>query len=599
MAIARQTSPFDHSPSPQPQPLTKRDVRRNRIMEKLQGMVNSFSANQHNHYRAQLQGVQVDMTLVLRADPYRDGPLDDGHDEIQALAEDVMAGDANGNGGVSLPNDEAARQDYWSIAGKRYSEFVRNINDAIEERDADLAQLNHNYKSSMKELDDLYQQRLHQAEEEHKALTNTIRSRLISNLNKKKTQLLRDKEQLDISDSNAMLLHPNHFSIRNNPGSPSQNGAGISKRTRHLRHNRGASPAPAGAEAGEGGKRKRKLAQMEDDQGNESPLPHLAGGRSPFKDARGQREYAQFEAPAYSIERLFTEKELAMATDTARVATWKYFHQPKEQQEQSSNGNGTAVPSLDGEVVESAEVVPADEQMTDATAPVNGADTPPPSEPSAAAPGMERSASHQVLTRGGARNNPLAALDQLAAAAASSTSPVVKRHPFVPVAPGHPHIHATMRSEKMGAPAPPPVGNLDIESDFNMIRDAGADADEHASIDPEGAQKARDLRRDLYHQALDSGSGVQAPYRLPQLETGPGALLGRGVDREPRTGFAPVLPVVAHIQSRSHVTGTVPAGISMAAALSGRLGGEPMSRTTSAGGASETGEGRRGRGRGQ
>lgn len=391
-----------------------------------------------------------------------------------------------------------------------------------------------------------------------------------------------------------MLLHPNHFSIGNNPGSPSQNGAGINKRTRHLRHHRGASPAPGGADVGEASKRKRKLGQMEDDQGNESPLPHLAGGRSPFKDARGQREYAQFDAPAYSIERLFTEKELAMATDTARVATWKYFHQPKEQQEQSSNGNGTAVPSLDGEVVESAEVVPADEQMTDAPA-NGGTDTPPPSEP----PAMERSASHQVLTRGGARNNPLAALDQLAAAAASSTSPIVKRHPFVPVAPGHPHIHATMRSEKLGAPAPPPVPNMDIESDFNMIRDAGADMDEHASMDPDGAQRARDLRQQLYHQALDNGSGVQAPYRLPQLETGPGALIGKGVDREPRTGFAPLLPAVAHIQSRSHVTGTVPAGTSMAAALSGRLGGEPMSRTTSAGGASEIGEGRRGgRGRG-
>lgn len=105
-------------------------------------MMNTFSSNQHNHYRAQLQGVQVDMTLVLRADPYRDGPLDDSHDDIKALVENIMARDANGSGGVSLPNDQAARDDYWTIAGKRYTEFVRNVNDAIEERDADLAQLN-------------------------------------------------------------------------------------------------------------------------------------------------------------------------------------------------------------------------------------------------------------------------------------------------------------------------------------------------------------------------------------------------------------------------------------------------------------------------
>lgn len=394
-----------------------------------------------------------------------------------------------------------------------------------------------------------------------------------------------------------MLLHPNHFSIGNNVASPSQNGIGVGKRTRYLRHHRGASPGPAGAE-GEHGKRKRKLGQAEDDVGNESPLPNF-GGRSPFKEAKSSREYAQFDAPAYSLERLFTEKELALATDLAKKATYKYFYQ--KEQEPSSNSNGTAVPSLDGEVAETGDAQ-GDETMADA----NGTNTPPPSEPPAAV-GMERQTSHQVLTRGGAKANPLAALSDLAnaAAAASSTEPVVRRNPFTPE---QPSFHATTRAEKSGAPAPAPVSNLDMENDFQMMHDAGADyhsADVDGDVEMDyqmAADEAKELRRRLLDQALGV-SGVQAPYRLPQLEPGPGALIGRGVDREPRTGFAPVQPVVVRIESRlkNHAPAEVlsnTSGGAMAAALSGRLGAEPMSRTTSAGGISELGEPSTSRGRG-
>ena len=402
-------------------------------------------------------------------------------------------------------------------------------------------------------------------------------------------------------------MHPNHFSIGNNPGSPGHTGAAANKRTRYLRHHRGLSPAPGGAD--DNGKRKRKFGQVDDEHnGNESSAaPPLAGGRSPLKDGRGQREYAQFEAPAYSLERIFTEKELAMATDTAKIATYKYFHQP-QQQEPVPNGNGTNAPSVDGEIVESGEAI--DGAMMERVASANGAvNTPPPSQAApTAAPEMERSTSHQVLTRGGARANPLAALSDLAnaAAAASSTVPVIRDNPFAPVAPPY---HAVTRSEKSGAPAPPPVNTIDIENDFEMMRRAGADDDRpdaHNDIpmDAAAADEAREMRRQLLDQALGI-SGVQAPYRLPQLETGPGALIGRGVDREPRSGFAPILPVLAPLESKLRATATLGGHASMAAALGGRFGAEPMSRTTSAGGGDEppresarTGTGRRG-GRGR
>jgi hypothetical protein len=112
--------------------MTKRDVRRNRMVEKLQQMMDSFNSNQHQHYRAQLQAVQVDMNLILRADPYEGIPLEDGGDEIRSLVEGM---------GANMPADDAAQRDYWAMAGNRYRTFVREANDAIEQRDADLTAL--------------------------------------------------------------------------------------------------------------------------------------------------------------------------------------------------------------------------------------------------------------------------------------------------------------------------------------------------------------------------------------------------------------------------------------------------------------------------
>ena len=102
-------------------------------------MIDSFSSNQHQHYRAQLQAVQADMTLILRADPYSTnladsaaGMLEDGGEEIRTLVESM---------GAQLPNDELAQRDYWAMAGSRYKEFVRQVNDLAEERDAELTAL--------------------------------------------------------------------------------------------------------------------------------------------------------------------------------------------------------------------------------------------------------------------------------------------------------------------------------------------------------------------------------------------------------------------------------------------------------------------------
>lgn len=537
-------------------------------------MVDGFNGNQHQHYRAQLQAIQVDMTLVLRADPYEGAPLEDGGDEIDEMVRN-MAGSVEGL-------EEEAKRDYAALAGKRYRDFVRQVNEQMEQRDADLTALHvstpsspltpartdvllqHHYKTSLSELQRNTDYKLQLAKNEHAALENTVRQRLIASITKKRQQLLRDKEQLDIADSNALLLHPNQFSINVNPGSP---GKG-ERKTRHLRH-RAASPSEV---AGVG--KKRKITTLEPEDGNESPAPafkpianDLGGGRSPFKDAREKTLYTQYEAPAYSLERIFTDKELAMATNTAQIATFKHLQGLDQPANSASNGGpSTAVPSVDGEILPPA---PSADGDLDVIMQHDGtSNTPPPG----AAPEMERTTSHQVLTRGGARANPLAALTDLATLAANSAPTDVR--PFAPVMP---NMHAVTKSEKAGAPPPAGVDSYNIESDFELMARA---MENHEEDDDTSSGKP--LREQLLEQALDFQS-VSQPYRLPLLETGP-ARIGRGVDRLPATGFAPVQTV---LETRARLQNKDVGGGALAAAL--RAGGEPMSRTTSAGG-SEVGE---------
>ncbi|KAK1058887.1 hypothetical protein LTR74_013027 [Friedmanniomyces endolithicus] len=649
MAVTHRHVSLEPSASPppqqQPQNLTKRDVRRNRIMERLQGMVDSFASNQQNHYRAQLQAVQVDMTLVLRADPYDGGPLEDGGEEVREMVESML-------GAAVAAGGEASKRDYVAMAGKRYAEFAREVNDELEKRDAELVALHSNYHSSVAELERLTQQKLHQAEEEHKALTNTIRLRLQASLTKKRQQLLRDKEQLDIADSNALLLHPNHFSI-NNPGSP---GGGQNRKTRHLRHRAG-SPS-AGDLGGENGKRKRKAGLINEEDGNESPAPGfrplpppdaLGGGRSPFKDAREKSTYTQFEAPAYSLERIFTDKELAMASATAQQATHRYFHQSQQERQAQARAQqqqeqlSTAVPSVDGELLPDAPPATGPDPDPETAHPTTETATngsPPP-----AAPEMDRQPSHQVLTRGHARANPLAALSDLAAAASMASSggapSTTRENPFAPVIPAY---HAISRAEKSGAPAPPGVGTGDVEGDLALMRriggvggavdhvnngvengeDEGSGGGVPVGGEDQAATTAKEFRTRLLDQALGKSTTVP-PYRVPVLEAGPAMVGGGRVERPSWTGFAQVAggnagPASAsyeqQVRSRQEGVQTGFGGVrvggsALAAALAGRLGGveggEAMSRTTSAGGGSEGGEGaggaggyggaRRGRGR--
>ena len=178
--------------------------------------------------------------------------------------------------------------------------------------------------------DKLY--RVKVALDEHKLLTDALRERLLQTLGQKKARLLKEKEQFDIAEINALLLHPNQFSITN-PGSPG--GAQSNRKTRHTRHRLDADDTGV---AGESGKRKRKTA-MED---NGSPGPSMRiidmDSTNPWKEAHNKHTAHQMTAPLYSVERLFTEKELSLFNQSAHIAARRYFASKRQKTHHNPNG---------------------------------------------------------------------------------------------------------------------------------------------------------------------------------------------------------------------------------------------------------------------
>lgn len=131
----------------------------------------------------------------------------------------------------------------------------------------------------------------------------------------RKYRLNKEKEALEISDSSALLLHPNQFSITN-PASP---GGTHGKRATRLRKD-------AEELAGYADSKKRKRNPGEDDG---SPVPSRRAldpnSTTPLWQNEKLRVAAKQNGPAYSIDKLFTEKELTMAYNAAAVAAHKHI----------------------------------------------------------------------------------------------------------------------------------------------------------------------------------------------------------------------------------------------------------------------------------
>lgn len=308
-------------------PLSKRDKRRNALQERLQDLTASFSQNRDTHFRQQLHALQCDMTLINNADPYFPSPLPDSADEIARLIENTV-------GGGKFAREMA------SLAGLWYSRFVQEINMIKEDKDAELALLMHRHQDCLRRLLREYKFREHFAQEESRLLSLTLRERLVQSISLKKSRLMKEKEQLDLADANALLLHPSQFSITN-PASPNHGN----RKTRHTRQRIELDELGNSIMSDTHGKRKRKL--LDDEVG--SPVRD-AGFATPAERARLHLAQQQ-QAPAYSIYSLFTEKELSFHANSAHVSTVHFFSTSKRGDQlpgTATNGDNTDVEDTSG-----------------------------------------------------------------------------------------------------------------------------------------------------------------------------------------------------------------------------------------------------------
>jgi len=135
---------------------------------------------------------------------------------------------------------------------------------------------------------------------------------------------MKEKEQLDIADTNALLLHPSQFSITN-PASPGGNHT-TSRKTRFAKHREQEDLNGVGEVSN---KRKRKLG--DEDVGS----PSRNGISTPGD--RNRAVLSNQTAPLYSIHTLFTDKELNLQSHQAQIAARHFFTTSRKEGEESHN----------------------------------------------------------------------------------------------------------------------------------------------------------------------------------------------------------------------------------------------------------------------
>ena len=280
-------------------------------------------------------------------------------------------------------------------------------------------------------------------------------------------------------------------------------------------------------------RRKRKAA-FEDVDGSPGPsLRHSEFPGSPYRDAKSKTLYAQYEAPAYSIERLFTEKELAMNMNLAAMAATNFMVKlkangtaPQATTSTDTNGvNGHLNTNLDTEDPVLITEAPDNENDEDATP---------------AAADMDRTGNTSQYTHQtrGATRNALTDLATIAEGRLPFQSPSIPL--FVP---------AVLGSKANGAaPGPPPLTQAEIDQDFAIMsrRDVGGD----------DALNQRLLEHAVGDQARQEPSWAEYRYQAPSTT------LAGGSEKD------------AEVLSNHLLAG---------------LGGVAMSRQTSQGGMSDAG----------
>ncbi|KAL2185256.1 hypothetical protein L209DRAFT_428254 [Thermothelomyces heterothallicus CBS 203.75] len=338
---------------------SKRDKRRQMLADRLASLSDRFNKDRDQAFREQLHKIQIDTALVMRVDPYVDRPLDSFEQDQQRLAQ------LNGDG-----DNQSGPQTLLDRAGPRFSKWMEKVQDLIEQRDYALTKYKFDYEKKTSEYLTTHAFKIETANREYKALSQTLRDRLINVIMSKKSRLNKEKEALEISDASALLLHPNQFSI-NNPASPG--GAHGKRATRQRREMEDMTFD------------KKRKRMNNDDDGSPAPQRRLLDTSSTTPLWQTDRLASRkATGTVYSIDKLFTDKELGMTSTAASLAARKYIltHKPKidEQGRPIKSGDGSDSGAGDNDD--------------------DGSDSVP------SAPMMERNVSHATRSGRGGANNP-------------------------------------------------------------------------------------------------------------------------------------------------------------------------------------------------
>lgn len=257
---------------------------------------------------------------------------------------------------------------------------------------------------------------------------------------------MKEKEQLDIADTNALLLHPSQFTITN-PASPAGQTSRKTRTTRRGEHD------DMNGFHDVGNKRKRKL--IEEDAGSPS-----RNGTSTPAGRRAADSLAPQTAPLYSISTLFTEKELNFQSHQAQIAA-RHFFATSHKEGENNGRNKRAKDDGDAKSAGSSNVSADEDEELEA-------------------PGMERTASQTVhitrSTRTIGGTSGLSILSDLAEKASS--------RPALPYATLHTH------QQKSGTFLPQASRLLDseIEEDLTKIIQIESQPGDH--VDKKAVEEA-------------------------------------------------------------------------------------------------------------
>ncbi|KAF3942304.1 hypothetical protein ABW19_dt0205621 [Dactylella cylindrospora] len=363
-----------HVAQPPPQNASKRDKRRAAIAGALNELNNTFNFSKDERYRTQLSILNAEMRAIAETNchPANNGMLPDYGGEVEEAINEVLK-----TSGILL----AATSEK---AGRFYSAFIDSVNDSVERREVEMTELHLQHTRRLKNVNLHHNLALHHAEAEYQHLVGNIRQRLLNRLQQNRKKLISDKDNLDMSEPSFAFLHPAQYAAMQSERSPGgrQHLTDVYSSldvapTRKLRGRRG-EDSNSDSKSGDlfsvlqaiensgvlsngnlhgsqspGGLGKRKRGNNRKGRDNDdSLLPNFTEISRPStprsgeitSKARAGVHPADLAKPLYTLDKLFSDKELAAATTAAQSSTVKYYLDLYEKQinEEEGNANGNA-----------------------------------------------------------------------------------------------------------------------------------------------------------------------------------------------------------------------------------------------------------------